>query len=140
MERAQIEISTQFRGDIPAPQPTPVTTAPLTESRTPTVLLKRKAIYPDTQNTKDNAADRDSSSSNNSPCGAALPRNTIRGSRYNLISNMDSPSSSIKSVIPAIFLERRSARPKGTPSIYNKIEFADNIFGIPDTQITNTPP
>jgi hypothetical protein len=46
---------------------------------------------------------------------------------------MDSPLSSIESVIPVIFLEKRSARPKNIPSIYNKIEFADNIFGIPDT-------
>jgi hypothetical protein len=95
-------------------------------------LLKRKAIYPDIQNTKDNKADRDSSSSNNSPCGVVFPRNIIRGSRFGLISNIDSPLSSIESVIPVIFLERRSARPKGTPSIYNKIKIIDNIFGTPD--------
>jgi hypothetical protein len=40
-------------------------------------------------------------------------------------------------VIPAIFLEKHSARPKGTLSIYNKIEFVDNIFSIPNTQIIN---
>jgi hypothetical protein len=102
-------------------------------------LLKKKAIYPDTQNAKDKKADRDSSSSNNSPRGAALPRNIIWGSRFGLISNIDSPLSSTESVIPATSLEKRSARPKGTPSIYNEIEIADNIFGIPDTQITNNP-
>jgi hypothetical protein len=52
---------------------------------------------------------------------------------------MDSLLSSIESVIPAILLEKRSARPKGTPSIYNKIEITDNVFGTPDTQIANTP-
>jgi hypothetical protein len=116
-----------------------VTTAPPTKSGTLIVLLKRKAIYPDTQNTKNNTADRDSSSNNNTPCRIALPRNIIRGSRFGLISNIDSLSSSTESVIPAIFLEKHSARLKGTPSIYNKIEFADNIFGTPDTQITNIP-
>jgi hypothetical protein len=116
-----------------------VTIAPLTESGTPTVLLKRKAIYPDIQNAKDNATDRDSSSSNNSPRGAVLPRNTIRGSRFGLISDIDFPLFSMESVIPAILLERRSARPKGTPNTYNKIEIADNIFSTPDTQIANIP-
>jgi hypothetical protein len=103
-------------------------------------LLKRKAIYLDTQNAKDNVVDRDNSSSNNSPRGVALPRNIIRGSRFGLISDIDSPLSSTESVIPAIPLEKRSARPKGTPNIYNKIEIADNIFGTPDTQIANTTP
>jgi hypothetical protein len=116
-----------------------VTIAPPTESGTLIILLKRKAIYPDIQNAKNNTSDRDSSSSNNSPRKIVLPRNIIRGSRFGLISNIDSPLSSIKSVIPAIFLEKRSARLKGTPSIYNKIKIADNIFGIPDTQIANTP-
>jgi hypothetical protein len=81
--------------------------------------------------------DRDSSNSNNNPCRIVLPRNIIQGSRFSLISNIDSLLSSIESMILAIFLEKRSARPKKTPSIYNKIEFADNIFGIPDTQIVN---
>jgi hypothetical protein len=102
-------------------------------------LLKRKTIYPDIQNAKDNTADRDSSSSNNGPRGVVLPKNIIRGSRFGLISNIDSLLSSIESVIPVIFLEKRSARPKRTPSIYNKIEFADNIFGIPNIQIINIP-
>jgi hypothetical protein len=114
-----------------------VTTAPLTENRTLIVLLKRKAIYPDTQNAKNNITDRDSSNSNNNPYRIVLPKNIIRGSRFGLISNIDSPLSSIKSIILAIFLERYSARPKKTLSIYNKIEFADNIFDIPDIQITN---
>jgi hypothetical protein len=52
---------------------------------------------------------------------------------------MDSPLSNIKLVILVIFLEKRSARPKGTPNIYNKIEFIDNIFSTPDTQIANIP-
>jgi hypothetical protein len=110
-----------------------VTTAAPTESRTLTISLKRKAIYPDIQNTKDNTTDRDNSSNNNSPRGVILLRNIIQESRFSLINNMDSPLSSIESVIPVIFLEKRSARPKNIPSIYNKIEFADNIFGIPDT-------
>jgi hypothetical protein len=45
----------------------------------------------------------------------------------------------MESVILAIFLEKHSARPKGTPSIYNKIEFVDNIFSILDIQIANIP-
>jgi hypothetical protein len=98
-------------------------------------LLKRKVIYLNTQNTKNNIADRDSSNINNSPYRIVLLRNIIRGSRFGLISNINSPLSSIKLVIPAIFLEKRSARLKGTPSIYNKIEFVDNIFNIPDIQI-----
>jgi hypothetical protein len=116
-----------------------VTTAPLTESGIPTISLKRKTIYPDTQNAKDNITDKDSSNNNNSPCRIILPRNIIRGLRFGLINNINSLLSSMESVIPVISLEKCSARPKGTPSIYNKIEFADNIFGIPDTQITNTP-
>jgi hypothetical protein len=111
--------------------------SPLTESGTLTISLKRKAIYPDTQNAKDNKTDRDNSSSNNNPRGVVFPRNIIRGSRFGLISDIDSPLSSIESVIPAIPLEERSARPKGTPSIYNEIEIADNIFSTPDTQIAN---
>jgi hypothetical protein len=114
-----------------------VTTAFLAESGTLTVLLKRKTIYLDIQNTKDNTADKDSSNSNNSPRGITLFRNIIQGSRFGLISNIDSLLSSTKSVIPVILPEKHSARPKGTPSIYNKIEFADNIFGTPDTQIIN---
>jgi hypothetical protein len=81
--------------------------------------------------------DRDSSNSNNSPRGVVLPRNIIRGSRFGLISDMDSLLSSIELIILAIFLEKRSARLKKILSIYNKIEFVDNIFGIPDTQIAN---
>jgi hypothetical protein len=100
-------------------------------------LLKKKAIYLDIQNTKDNIADRDSSSSNNSPRGTILPRNIIQGSRFGLINNINSFLSSIESVIPVIFLEKCSTRLKGTSSIYNKIKFADNIFGIPDIQIAN---
>jgi hypothetical protein len=119
-------------------QPTLVTTAPLTESGTPTILLKRKAIYLDTQNAKDNTVDRDNSNSNNSPRGVVFPRNIIRGSRFSVISNMDSLLFNIKSVILAILLEKYSTRPKGTPSIYNKIKIANNIFGTPDTQIANT--
>jgi hypothetical protein len=103
-------------------------------------LLKKKAIYLNIQNAKNNIIDRDSNNSNNSPRGIVLPRNIIQGSRFGLISDIDSPLSSTKSVIPAILLKKHSARPKKTPSIYNKIEFADNIFGIPDTQIANTPP
>jgi hypothetical protein len=114
-----------------------VTIAPLIESGTLTVLLKRKAIYPDTQNAKNNTADKDNSNSNNNPRRIILPRNIIQGSRFGLISNINSPLSSTKSVIPVIFLDKRSARSKGTPSIYNKIKIADNIFGIPDTQIAN---
>jgi hypothetical protein len=83
--------------------------------------------------------DKDNNNSNNSSRGVVFPRNIIRGSRFSLISNIDFLLSSTESVIPAISLEKRSARPKGTPSIYNKIEFVDNIFGIPDTQITNIP-
>jgi hypothetical protein len=116
-----------------------VTTAPLTESETLIILLKKKVIYLDIQNAKNNITDRNNSNSNNNSCGVVFPRNIIRGSRFSLISNIDSPLSSIKSVIPVIFLEKRFARPKRTPSIYNKIEFADNIFGIPDTQIINIP-
>jgi hypothetical protein len=112
---------------------------PLTKNRTLTVSLKKKAIYLDIQNTKNNVIEKDSSNNNNSPCGIIFPRNIIQGSRFSLISNINSPLSSIKLVIPVIFLEKRSARPKRTPSIYNKIEFVDNIFGIPDTQIINTP-
>jgi hypothetical protein len=52
---------------------------------------------------------------------------------------MDSFLSSIESVILVIFLEKRSARPKKIFSIYNKIKFVDNIFGILDIQITNIP-
>jgi hypothetical protein len=85
-------------------------------------------------------ADKNSSSSNNSPRRIALFRNIIRGSIFGLISDIDSLLSSIKSIIPVIFLEKYSTRPKKTLSIYNKIEFVDNIFGIPDTQIINTPP
>jgi hypothetical protein len=96
-------------------------------------LLKKKTIYLDTQNTKNNTADRDSSSSNNSSRGIVLPRNIIQGSRFGLINNIDSFLSSTESVIPVIFLEKHSARPKRTPSIYNKIEFVDNIFSTPDT-------
>jgi hypothetical protein len=103
-------------------------------------LLKRKVIYLDTQNAKDNKADKDSNSSNNSPRGVVFPRNIIQGSRFGLINNIDSLLSSTKSVIPVIFLEKYSARLKGTPNIYNKIEIADNIFGTPDTQIANIPP
>jgi hypothetical protein len=110
-----------------------VTTAPLAENGTLIVSLKKNTIYLDTQNTKNNTADRDNSSSNNSPYGIVLPRNIIQGSRFGLISNIDSLLSNTESVIPAIFLKKCSARLKGTPSIYNKIEFADNIFGIPDT-------
>jgi hypothetical protein len=106
--------------------------APLTESGIPIVSLKRKAIYPDTQNAENNTADRDSSSNNNSPRGIVLLRNIIRGSRFGLISDIDSLLSSTESIIPAISLEKRSTRLKGTPSIYNKIEIADNIFGTPD--------
>jgi hypothetical protein len=116
-----------------------VTIAPLAENRTPTILLKRKTIYPDTQNTKDNTTDKDSSSSNNSPREVTLPKNIIQGSRFGLISDIDSFLSSMESVILVIFLEKYSARFKRTPSIYNKIEFADNIFGIPDIQIANYP-
>jgi hypothetical protein len=115
-----------------------VTIAPLTESGTLIISLKKKAIYPDIQNAKNNTADKDNSSSNNSSRGAILPRNIIRGSRFGLISDIDSPLSSIKLVIPAILLEKCSARSKKTPSIYNKVEFVDNIFDIPDTQIANT--
>jgi hypothetical protein len=117
-----------------------VITAPLAKNRTLIILLEKKFIYLDTQNAKNNTTDKDNSNSNNSSCGIVLPRNIIQGSRFGLISDIDSPLSSIESVILAIFLERRSARPKRTPSIYNKIEFVDNIFGIPNTQIANTPP
>jgi hypothetical protein len=106
--------------------------APPTESGTLIVLLKKKAIYLDIQNAKDNTTDRDNNSNNNSPCGIVLPRNIIRGSRFSLISNINSPLSSTESIIPVIFLEKCSARPKGTSSIYNKIEFIDNIFGTPE--------
>jgi hypothetical protein len=116
-----------------------VTIALLAESGIPTISLKKNTIYLDIQNAKDNITDRDSSNSNNNPRGVVLLRNIIRGSRFGLISNIDSPLSNIKSVIPVIFPEKHSARPKKTFSIYNKIEFADNIFSIPDTQITNIP-
>jgi hypothetical protein len=114
-----------------------VTITLLAESGILIILLKKKIIYLDIQNTKDNIADKDNSSSNSNPCGIILLRNIIQGSRFSLISNIDSLLSSIESIISAIFPEKRSARPKGTPSIYNKIEFVDNIFGTPDTQITN---
>jgi phage-related protein len=107
--------------------------APLAESRTLTILLKRKTIYLDIQNAKNNIIDKDNSNSNNSPRRITLLKNIIQGSRFSLISNIDSLLSSIKSIIPAILLEKHFARPKGTPSIYNKIKFADNIFGTPDT-------
>jgi hypothetical protein len=114
-----------------------VTIIPLAESGILTVLLKKKIIYPDIQNAKDNIIDRDNNSSNNNPRGVILPRNIIQGSRFGLISNINSLLSSIKLLILVISLKKRSARLKGTPSIYNKIEFADNIFGISDTQIAN---
>jgi hypothetical protein len=116
-----------------------VITALLAESGTLIVLLKEKIIYPDTQNAKNNTADRNNSNSNNNPCEITLPRNIIRGSRFGLISNIDFPLSSIKSVILDILPEKYSIRLKGTLSIYNKIEFIDNIFGTPDTQIINIP-
>jgi hypothetical protein len=116
-----------------------VTISPLTENGTLTILLKKKAIYLDTQNAKNNMANKDNSNSNNNSCGIVLPRNIIQGSRFGPISDIDFPLSSIESVILAIFLEKHSARPKKTPSIYNKIKIADNIFGTPDTQIANTP-
>jgi hypothetical protein len=103
-------------------------------------LLKKKAIYLDIQNTKNNITDRDNSNSNsnNSPRETILLRNIIQGSRFSLISNIDSLLSSIESIILVIFLEKRSAKPKRTPSIYNIIKFVDNIFSIPDIQIINT--
>jgi hypothetical protein len=109
--------------------------APLTESRILIISLKRKTIYPDTQNAKDNITDKNNN--NNNSCGIVFLRNIIRGSRFGLINNINSLLSSIESVILAISLEKRSTRPKKTPNIYNKIEFVDNIFGIPDIQITN---
>jgi hypothetical protein len=45
---------------------------------------------------------------------------------------MNSLLYSMESVIPDIFLEKYSARPKRTPSIYNEIELVDNIFSTPD--------
>jgi hypothetical protein len=114
-----------------------VTITPLAKSGTPTISLKKKTTYLDTQNAKNNIAGRNNSNNNNSPCGIVFPKNIIRGSRFGLISNIDSLLSSIKSVIPAIFLEKYSMRPKGTPSIYNKIEFVGNIFNTLDTQIIN---
>jgi hypothetical protein len=102
-------------------------------------LLKRKTIYPDIQNAKNNIVDKDNNNSNNSPRGIAFFRNIIRGSRFGLISNIDSFLSSMESVILVILPEKRSARPKRTFSVYNKIEFVDNIFDIPDIQIINIP-
>ena len=116
-----------------------MTITPLAKSGTPTISLKKKTTYLDTQNAKNNTEDRDNNNNNNNPRGIILPRNIIQGSRFSLISNIDSLLSSIESIISAIFPEKRSARPKGTPSIYNKIEFVDNIFGTPDTQIINIP-
>jgi hypothetical protein len=110
-----------------------VTVALLAESRILIVLLKKKIIYLDIQNTKNNTADKDNNNSNNSSCRIVFSRNIIQGSRFGLINNINSPLSNTESIILVISLERRFARPKKTPSIYNEIEFVDNIFSISDT-------